>query len=760
MPNALNDIITSAIKQCGVFSTLPESKIIELLPDLKKIKLEKGQILFNQGDDSNLVYVVISGKLSAFFVSSTGTFKTIGIIEPPEPIGEFGALSGESRSLTIRADIDTELVAMSSEHFKKLCQEYPTILLDTVKPIITRSLKTIRLFEEPVLDTEAETLAQVNKLSDADRNLLEAIKRAKVFISVEATRIIQLLPHFKQVKLSAGKILFRQGEDSDYIYIVVKGKLSAVLTTARGEYRTLGVIGPGETVGELGVLSGFARSLTIGVLEEAELVGLPSPIFRQLCQKYTSVLLTTVDPIINRALQTIKLLQGEKLIENSVLFPATQNFDFTSFRQQIEEHVSQLKPMKLISKNPTDPHEYLKLERISEKDGTKTHVFFLETIEKIALQYLTEKVSKFYLVADGTKEVHIDEFATQVLKIISSFPHVKLFLVLVYPDGTKTPKRTNAWLSQKLDFHLHHHVRKNRHEDFQRLCRFMNGSAVGVVFGGGGAKGLAHIGVIKALMAKNIDIDAVGGTSIGALAAASFILNTRFDKIDKNFRWMLEKCYDVLSYRHLVWPIVSLLSSNPITESAINFFNDTRIENMWLPFFCISANLAENREEVHRTGLLWQALRASASTPGVVPPVVINGQLHLDGGLLNNLPVDVMRNLLGPGCKIIASKLSSSEHDLTQYDFPPTLTFKQTLMVKLRISPNKYKFPPYFDMFINALLLGSSYKERQNSLAANMLINPDLTQFKSLAVLKKHEKKLIAIGYEEAVRVIEQNPLK
>ncbi|MEO8964173.1 MAG: hypothetical protein ABI370_05820, partial [Gammaproteobacteria bacterium] len=73
---------------------------------------------------------------------------------------------------------------------------------------------------------------------------------------------------------------------------------------------------------------------------------------------------------------------------------------------------------------------------------------------------------------------------------------------------------------------------------------------------------------------------------------------------------------------------------------------------------------------------------------------------------------------------------------------------------------NKYKFPPYFDMFINALLLGSSYKERQNSLAANMLINPDLTQFKSLAVLKKHEKKLIAIGYEEAVRVIEQNPLK
>jgi len=752
-----NGNLVAAIKKCGVFSTLTDVKIVELLPQFKHVKLTKGQVLFNQGDDSDFVYVVISGKLSAFFVSSKGIFKTIGTIEPPEPIGEFGALSGESRSLTIRADVETELVGLGCEDFKQLCQEFPTILLDTVKPIIARSLKTIKLFEEPQIQNEVEATAQLKKMTAEDRRLVAALKRMTVFGNVKHERIIQLLPHFKHLKLDAGKILFRQGEESDYIYIVVSGKLSAVLTTTRGEYRALGTVGPGETVGELGVLSGFARSLTIGVLEEVELIGLPSYIFRQLCQEYTSILLTTVDPIINRALQTIKLLQGEKLIENIVIFPACQNTDFVSFKKTFEVSVTQQKNMKLIHDNHMDPYDYIKLERASEKDGTKCHVFFLDAFEKIALHYLTEKVSRFYLVADAMKSVYTDETADQILKIIARFPHVTLYLILLYPDGTATPTTTSAWLTKKYNFSLHHHVRRNRNEDYQRLCRFMNGTAVGLVLGGGGTKGLAHIGVIRALLEKNIQIDAVGGTSIGALAGASYILNPQFNQMQKNFLWLLGKCYETLFLRFLVWPIVSLFSSSPITKAARKIFEKLKIEDLWIPFFCISSNLSTQAEVVHRKGLLWKALRASASLPGIVPPVVMHGQLHLDGGLLNNLPVDVMRNLLGPGCKIIASKLSSHQIDKTKYDFPTILTLKETLLVKLRISHKQYKFPPYRDMFLNSLLLGSSYKERQNSLAADLLINPDVTQYRTLSTTKKLEEKLIDMGYQEALKVIEES---
>src|SRR6202034_1924826 len=154
-------------------------------------------------------------------------------------------------------------------------------------------------------------------------------------------------------------------------------------------------------------------------------------------------------------------------------------------------------------------------------------------------------------------------------------------------------------------------------------------------------------------------------------------------------------------------------------------FGNKRIENMWLPYFCVTCNLGAYREATHRSGLLWEKCRGSVAVPGLVPPMVTNGELHIDGGVINNLPVNTMRDILGSESKIIAIELMSEITDPNRYNFPPTLDFKQTFLAKLRLGYRDYKFPPFLETFIKALLVGSSVKQKENSAAADLLIDPD-----------------------------------
>src|SRR6185437_1422366 len=140
----------------------------------------------------------------------------------------------------------------------------------------------------------------------------------------------------------------------------------------------------------------------------------------------------------------------------------------------------------------------------------------------------------------------------------------------------------------KDNFFLYQHIREGSDTDYQRLFRFLNQRPIGLVLGGGGAKGPAHLGVLKALAEKKIPIDIIGGTSIGGLAGVLYAWTQNYEETENYFLWMLGECYKALFLRNITWPIVSLYSSDPITRSTQHLFQDFRIENLWLPYFCIS----------------------------------------------------------------------------------------------------------------------------------------------------------------------------
>ncbi len=272
---------------------------------------------------------------------------------------------------------------------------------------------------------------------------------------------------------------------------------------------------------------------------------------------------------------------------------------------------------------------------------------------------------------------------------------------------------------------------------------------------GGGQRVWAHIGALRAIIEAGIPIDAAGGTSGGAIMAAYYALHETPEDINSQLRALSDVTRKAVSWTNLTWPAISLFNSKNYTLLQKTMFHELKIENLLIPFFCVSCNLTHNTEAIHRSGYIWEKLRASTAIPGIFPPVIFNNELHFDGGLLNYLPVDVMRKIVGSKGKVIAIELNTERSEEDTYNFPPILSLAETLLSKLGLGRKKYKFPPLFDTFLKSLLVGSSVKMKQNSLAADLLINPEVTRYGMLNVTRSQEDELVEVGYQAAVAAIQ-----
>jgi len=127
---------------------------------------------------------------------------------------------------------------------------------------------------------------------------------------------------------------------------------------------------------------------------------------------------------------------------------------------------------------------------------------------------------------------------------------------------------------------------------------------------------------------------------------------------------MEQKNREIFSKWHsdLTLPVIAILNGRRSTRRLRDAIGEIEIEDLWLPYFCVSSNLSRAEIMVHRDGPLWIGLRASAGLPGVFPPLAHKGDLLIDGGFLRNLPADIMRDLTGGGITIAVDV--SSELDM------------------------------------------------------------------------------------------------
>jgi predicted acylesterase/phospholipase RssA len=245
----------------------------------------------------------------------------------------------------------------------------------------------------------------------------------------------------------------------------------------------------------------------------------------------------------------------------------------------------------------------------------------------------------------------------------------------------------------------------------------------------------------------DIPIDAIGGTSIGSIVASGFALGCGSDE-------MLEKVDNIAResnpIKDLTLPMVSLMTGGKLNKSLQNMYGDVQIEDLWVKYFSVSANLTRAQTEVHERGPVWKSVRASMSIPGQIPPVVFDGELHVDGGVLNNLPVDVMReifdgiiiaNNVSPKVDLNAGGLSEVTHSGWYY-----------MLNALNPFSKKVKLPSILNTLMRSGMLSSVQAINVSKAMADIYMSPPIEKFQLLDFGAAHE--IEEVGYKYALNIM------
>lgn len=300
--------------------------------------------------------------------------------------------------------------------------------------------------------------------------------------------------------------------------------------------------------------------------------------------------------------------------------------------------------------------------------------------------------------------------------------------------------------------------------DFDRLARRVTGNALGLVLGGGGARGLAHIGVLRALQECDICVDVVGGTSFGAYIGAIYSLHP-FDlkSVEMKIKLMSASLSSILEkLRDLTLPIASFFNGNRFNQAIQEHFKDLTIEDLVLNYFCVTTDIAKSRMSIHRSGYVWKYVRASMSLQGYLPPVSEEGSLLLDGGYMNNLPADVMHQ--EGGVKYILAVDVGSEPRQNYHAYGASLSGWWILWNKLNPFSTTAMVPSMGDVSAALAFVASSQnKERIRNECINLYLRPPVQNYGTLQFDKMDE--IIRLGYEYALprirewqaRVLAQN---
>nr|CCA15027.1 Patatin like protein putative [Albugo laibachii Nc14]CCA23168.1 Patatin like protein putative [Albugo laibachii Nc14] len=309
------------------------------------------------------------------------------------------------------------------------------------------------------------------------------------------------------------------------------------------------------------------------------------------------------------------------------------------------------------------------------------------------------------------------------------------------------PMEKYEWVSY---FHNVQEPFEEHKSDFNRLARRVTGNALGLVLGGGGARGLAHIGVLRALEECDICVDVVGGTSFGALIGAIYSLHP-FDlkSVEAKIKLMSASLSSVMEkLRDLTLPIASFFNGNRFNQAIQEHFRDLHIEDLVLNYFCVTTDIAKSRMSIHRCGYVWKYVRASMSLQGYLPPVSEEGSLLLDGGYMNNLPADVMHE--EGGVKYILAVDVGSEPRHNYHAYGASLSGWWILWNKLNPFTKTAMVPSMGDVSAALAFVASSQnKERIRNDCINLYLRPPVQDYGTLQFDKMEE--IIRLGYEYAL---------
>ena len=507
----------------------------------------------------------------------------------------------------------------------------------------------------------SSTLAGVPLLAGADAEALEALAA-----DAYPRRVL------------AGEWLIREGDDAEDLYVVLRGRLRAV-AGVDADRRTLRVLGPGAAIGELALLTGSVRSASVQAVRDSTLLQLGRGRFVELMER---------DPRFAAAVA--RELAAQLQLSGGLAAPPTRpalialrrldpGVPLEAVASSLARALSAYGPVEVLE---ADAAGTSAVERAEDENA---HVLLVdEAGAGVWSDLCARQADRTLLVATAESPPPGEASPDADLVVLgpSSGGALRALLDAVQPRA-------------------HHRLASTEPSDpgAARLARRLVGRALGVVLSGGGARGFAHIGALAELEADGIDVDRYGGCSMGSFIAAMAAAGW-------SARDIRDRCHEELvrhsPFNDYTLPRVALIRSRKAARMFDRLFGEMTIEELAKPLFTVSADLLSSRLVVHRRGSLTEAVGASMSIPGLVPPLSRSGRLLVDGGVLNNLPIDAMADSEeGPIVAVdVVRRLEASGADE-----PPLPSIMETLS--------------------RATVLGSVERAERNRELALLVITPD-----------------------------------
>ena len=673
------------------------------------------------------MYLLTGGRLGVSVQDAAGKRVEVSELAPGDFVGEMALLADQTRTATVHALEDAELIKLSRDGFEQAAARHPTLLADFMQAVVERR-----------------------------RSVQLASALARLCGEMDTAAFRELQTRLKWRHLAGGETLFRAGDPGDALYIVITGRLSFAgddngRTTARGE------IGPGEMVGEFSLLTGEPRSATAYAIRDTDLVELSRPLFEELTRQCPQLMFHLARNIISHGRQTLSVTHpASQRVFSLVVAPTAPSVPLNAFARRLVETLTVLGPTLHLSSERFDrAYGRAGIAQTPQDHPAHTAVTAWLSEQETRYRYIvyetdagwTPWTSRCLRQADRLLLVGQagDDPAPGEIETAPPFRQQKLHqeLVLLQPAEIERPQNTSKWLEQR-QVQSHHHVRLTEPASLQRLARRLTGRAVGLVLSGGGARGLSHAGVIRALREANIPIDFVGGTSIGSIISAACAMGWSPAEIEE--RVQLFSSARTLLDRTL--PLLSLCAGQNLTQTMRTLFGEVQIEDLWQPYFCISCDVTQGRQLIHQSGALWRAVRASAAIPGVFPPMLDEaGNILVDGGVINNLPVDVMRDLCGEGT-VIAVNAVAQQSRSRKYQFGPSVSGWRLLGQRLNPLAPSPAVPSLLGSLMRVLAVNSVYRAHTVLPMADLIIQPPVKKIGLLEFDSYAES--IEIGYQAA----------
>ncbi|PLS16575.1 esterase [Bacillus sp. M6-12] len=238
---------------------------------------------------------------------------------------------------------------------------------------------------------------------------------------------------------------------------------------------------------------------------------------------------------------------------------------------------------------------------------------------------------------------------------------------------------------------------------------------IGLALGSGGARGFAHLGVIKVLKKEGIPIDLIAGSSMGALVGAFYAAGSDIDRLYK-----LAKLFKRKFYVDLTVPKMGFVAGKRIKELIHMFTHGKMIEELDIPIAIVATDIKSGEKVIFRTGPIAEAVRASISIPGIFVPEKINNRLLVDGGVVDRIPVSVVKSM---GADIVIAV--------------------DVAHVKQDVEINSI-----FDVIMQSLDILQMELVEFRKIASDIMIRPRVEKYSSKAFTNIEE--MITIGEEEA----------